>query len=259
MSFVTVYVDGLLIKSIREDDHLDDLKEIFETLKNYNMKLNPNKCTFRVTTRKFLGFMVSQRGVEVNPDKVQAIMELALLKTTKEVQNLNGKIVALNRYDIPRVLILDNGKQFDNDAFRDLCSQLGINNYYFLPACPQTNSQVEVTNRFLLKIIKTQLEGEKGIWLEELPSVLWAYCTTARTSTGETPFRLAYGSEAVILVEVGLTSYRLANHDKEKNDDALRLQLDMVDEVKATVEQRMAWYQSLMARHYNSRVKHKDF
>ena len=73
-------------------------------------------------------------------------------------------------------------------AFWDFCSQLGIMNHYSSPAHPQANGQVEIMNRFLLKIIKTRLEGAKGIWLEELPSVLWAYRTTTRTLTGETPF-----------------------------------------------------------------------
>ena len=63
----------------------------------------------------------------------------------------------------------------------------------------------------------------------------------------------------VIPVEVGLTSYREGNHDKGRNDKALRQQLDLVDEVKATAEQRLAQYQDLMAKHYNSRVKHRDF
>ena len=54
-----VYVDGMLVKSIREDDHLSDLRETFDTLRTYNMKLNPSKCAFGVTARKFLGFMVS--------------------------------------------------------------------------------------------------------------------------------------------------------------------------------------------------------
>ena len=62
------------------------------------MKLNPNKCVFGVTTGKFLGFMVSQRGIEVNLEKIRAIMELAPPKMVKEVQSLNGKIAALNRF-----------------------------------------------------------------------------------------------------------------------------------------------------------------
>jgi len=67
---VQVYVDDMLVKSIREDDYLDDLKETFDTLCFYNMKLNSSKCAFEVTEGKFLGFMVSQRGIEVNPNKV---------------------------------------------------------------------------------------------------------------------------------------------------------------------------------------------
>ena len=110
------------------------------------------------------------------------------------------------RFGIPRVLVSNNGKQFDNDSFWDFCSQLGIGNHYSSPTHPQANGQVEVTNQSLLKIIKTRLEGAKGIWPEELPSILWAYRTTARTPTGETPFRLMYGSEAVIPAEVGLIS-----------------------------------------------------
>ena len=76
--------------------------------------------------------------------------------------------------------------------------------------------------------------------MDELPSVLWVYRTTARTPTGGTSFRLAYKSETVILAEVGLTSYRVGNHNESKNVEAMHLQLDLVDEVRATIEQRLA-------------------
>ena len=72
-----------------------------------------------------------------------------------------------------------------------------------------------------------------------MPSILWAYRTTAKTPTEETPFRLAYGSETVIPVEVGLTSYRVDNHDERKNDEAMRLQLDLLEKVRVTAEQRL--------------------
>ena len=88
----------MLVKSRREEDHLENLRETFDTLRSYNMKLNPGKCTFRVTAGKFLGFMVSQRGIEANPDKIRAIMEMAPPRNVKEVQSLNGKIAALNRF-----------------------------------------------------------------------------------------------------------------------------------------------------------------
>jgi len=77
-------VDDILVKSTKEDSHLDDLQETFETLRLYNMKLNPNKCVFGVLSRKFLGFMVSQRGMEANPDKIQAILELTPPRTSSK-------------------------------------------------------------------------------------------------------------------------------------------------------------------------------
>jgi len=95
---VKVYVDNMLVKKLHEDDHLDDLYETFDTLRSYNMKLNSNKYVFGVMAGKFLGFMVSQRGIEINPEKIRAIMELEPLRTVKEVQSLNGKITALNRF-----------------------------------------------------------------------------------------------------------------------------------------------------------------
>ena len=82
---VQVYVDNMLVKSVPENDHLSDLQETFNTLRSYNMKLNPSKCVFGVTARKFLGFMVSQRGIEVNPEKVRAILELEPPRTVKAV------------------------------------------------------------------------------------------------------------------------------------------------------------------------------
>ena len=88
----------MLVKSQREDDHFDDLKETFDTLRSYNMKLNPSKYAFGVTVGKLLGFMVSQRGIEINLDKIQAIMEMAPPRNTKEVQCLNDKVVLLNKF-----------------------------------------------------------------------------------------------------------------------------------------------------------------
>ena len=88
----------MLVKSLCEEDHLDDLKETFDTLQSYNMKINPNKCAFGVTVGKFLGFIVSQRGIEVNMEKIRAIVELEPPRMVKEVQSLNGKIAALNKF-----------------------------------------------------------------------------------------------------------------------------------------------------------------
>ena len=95
---VEVYVDDMLIKSKEEVDHLDDLKETFNTLGQYSMKLNPSKCAFGVSSGKFLGFMVSQRGIEANPEKVKAILEMSSPNAVKEVQSLTGRVAALNKF-----------------------------------------------------------------------------------------------------------------------------------------------------------------
>ena len=91
--------------------------------------------------------------------------------TKKNIQSFVWRNI-ICRYKIPRVIVFDNEKQFYNSAFRDFYLKLVIKNHYSLPAHPQANGQVEVTNRSLLKIIKTRLEGAKGIWSDELPSVL---------------------------------------------------------------------------------------
>ena len=77
---------------------MKDLKETFDTLRSYNMKLNPSKCALGVTAEKFQEFMVSQKSIEVNPDKIWAIMEMTPPKNVKEVQSLNSKVATLNKF-----------------------------------------------------------------------------------------------------------------------------------------------------------------
>ena len=174
--------------------------------------------------------------------------------TERNIQNFVWKAV-ICRFGIPRVLVLDNRKQFDNPKFRQFSKELGIHNHYSSPGHPQANGQVEVTNRSLLKLIKTRLEGAKGLWPEELPSILWAYRTTVRIPTGETPFRMTFGSEAVVPVEIGLTTLRTSTYNEQQNEEQLRLNLDLIDEVRGAAEARMKRYQEKMARQYNSKVK----
>ena len=153
------------------------------------------------------------------------------------------------------MIISDNRRQFDSQGFKDFCSGLGIKNQYSSPRHPQANGQTKVTNRTLLRIIKAKLDEAKGAWPEELPNVLWAYRTTARTPTGETPFRLTYGTEAVILVEIGVASTRRTTFNGVANEDKLRVNLDCLDEVRDKASSRMTEYQWKMAEYYNKRVK----
>ena len=93
-----VYVDDMLVKRKEEEDHVDDPKKTFNTLRQYSIKLNPSKCVFGVSSKKFLRFIMSQRGIEANLEKVRAILEMSSLKTVKEVQSLTGRVAALNKF-----------------------------------------------------------------------------------------------------------------------------------------------------------------
>jgi len=99
---VEVYVDDIVVKSDSCEQHRDDLVEVLEALRWYNMRLNPEKCVFGVEGGKFLGFMLTHRGIEANPDKCQAIVEMRSPKNVKEIQRLVGKLTAMARF-IPRL------------------------------------------------------------------------------------------------------------------------------------------------------------
>ena len=90
-----VYIDDMLVKSVKAELHVAHIAESFKVLKNYNMKLNLTKCAFGVSTRKFLGFIVNNRGIEANPDKIKAVIDMQPPSNTKESQRLYGRIAAL--------------------------------------------------------------------------------------------------------------------------------------------------------------------
>ncbi|KAK8928830.1 hypothetical protein KSP39_PZI017964 [Platanthera zijinensis] len=159
------------------------------------------------------------------------------------------------RFGIPTIIIADNCTQFTGKSFTKLCEDLKINLRHIAVAHPQTNSQIEVTNRTILKGLKTRLKEAGGQWVDALPNVLWAYRTTERTPTGETPYNLCFGSEAVIPVDIGRPSTRVETFDADKNEDLLRENLDLLAEVRDTSALRMADYQRHVARFYDKRVK----
>ncbi|XP_058189244.1 uncharacterized protein LOC131306832 [Rhododendron vialii] len=92
------YVDDLVVKSQKESNHLQELKEIFDILKLYKLRLNPEKCAFGISAGKFLGHLVTRRGIEADPNQIKAITDLRPPRTIKEVQQLTGMAAALNRF-----------------------------------------------------------------------------------------------------------------------------------------------------------------
>ena len=95
---IEVYIDDMVVKSKIVSKHIGDLTDIFEILRGHKLRLNASKCSFGVGSGNFLGYIVTHRGIEVNPDQIKAINSLQPLRNPKEVQKLTGMIAALNRF-----------------------------------------------------------------------------------------------------------------------------------------------------------------
>ena len=95
---IEVYIDDMVVKSKLVSEHVRDLGDIFEILRRHKLRLNASKCSFGVGSRKFLGYMVTHKGIEVSPDQIRAVNSLQPPQNPKEVQKLTDMIVALNRF-----------------------------------------------------------------------------------------------------------------------------------------------------------------
>ncbi|XP_022895251.1 uncharacterized protein LOC111409432 [Olea europaea var. sylvestris] len=127
----------MLVKSLQAAEHVSHIDQTFQILRKYNMKLNPLKCTFGVASGQFLGYIVNQRGIEANPAKVAALLEVRSPQKSKEVLSLNGRIATLNRFisratdkSLPFFNVLKQGKRFQwtsecQEAFESLKKHLG--------------------------------------------------------------------------------------------------------------------------------------
>ncbi|GKB47801.1 reverse transcriptase domain-containing protein [Tanacetum coccineum] len=158
------------------------------------------------------------------------------------------------RFGLLGEIISDNGKQFSDNPFKDWCDKLNITQQFASVKHPQSNGLVERANRSLGEGIKVRLgEGNKN-WVEELPHVLWAHRTMIKSSHGDTPFSLTYGTEAVIPVEIRMPTYRTAAVDTVHNDEGLWLNLDLLEEKREHAAIREAKAKVKMTKYYNARV-----
>lgn len=96
-----VYVDDILVNSLKADDHIKSIDEMLTFSRRYKMKLNPKRCAIRVDSEKFLGYIVDQNGMKANPDEIKALIEKKSLRRIKKVQSLTGQIAALGRFVSP--------------------------------------------------------------------------------------------------------------------------------------------------------------
>ena len=161
----------------------------------------------------------------------------------------------VTRFEIPHSLISDNELQFDSKSFRRYCCDLGITNKYSTPTYPQGNGQAETVNKVIMSGLKKRLDDVKGRWVEELPHVLRAYRTTPRKSTGETPFSMSYGAEAVIPIETGFPTLRTQSFNPSNNDEFLERSLDLIEERRESAMVQLAYYQHKFKQGYDAKVK----
>ena len=164
----------------------------------------------------------------------------------------------LLRFGIPRAFVSDNKTKFIGQKVKNMLFELKIKFYNSMLSYPKCNEQAEATNKTIMNGIKKWLEKAKGKWVEELSNVLWAYWTTPRKATNETPYSLAFSFEAVIPQEVGLPIIQTKAYDDD-NAKILARDLDLADEQRENALIRMTNYQKPLTKMYNQKVQHREF
>jgi transposase InsO family protein len=160
------------------------------------------------------------------------------------------------RYDVPNSIITDNGTNFTSGEFQEFAKNLGIKVKYASVAHPKSNGQVKKANGLVYTGLKKRLfrplKRAAGTWVEELPSVLWSLRTTPNSSTGDTPFFLLFGAEAVPPTDVRYCASRVVAYFEEDAKKALADAQDLLDEARDVALVRSAVYQQSL-RNYHSR------
>ncbi|CAL1413287.1 unnamed protein product [Linum trigynum] len=173
--------------------------------------------------------------------------------TAKQVERFVFNNI-LAGFGIPNSIVTDHGKQFDCTSFADFCQEYNIQLKLSSVAYPEANGQAEAANKTILQGLKKRLQEHKGNWVEELPHVLWALRTTPKSSTGETPFALTFGAEAVTPTEVALPTLRV-QYFNEGNNVSMAHELDMLDERRVGALRKLIEDKEQLAKYYNSKLK----
>ncbi|KAL2926963.1 Gag-Pol polyprotein [Bienertia sinuspersici] len=149
------------------------------------------------------------------------------------VKGINTNVVILfiwknviTQYGIPQSIVFDNGPQFETPHLKKWLFDQGVSSYFASVGRPQANGQAEAFNKIISEGVKKKLDKAKGLWADELSNVLWSVRTTAKNSTGETPFLLVYKAEAMLLIEMYEPTLRVMLYDEEANWEEIKLALD---------------------------------
>nr|ABA98926.2 retrotransposon protein, putative, Ty3-gypsy subclass [Oryza sativa Japonica Group] len=169
----------------------------------------------------------------------------------------------VHRFGVPNRIITDNGTQFTGGVFKDFCENFGIKICYASVAHPMSNGQVERANGMILQGIKARvfdrLKPYAGKWVQQLPSVLWSLRTTPSRATGQSPFFLVYGAEAMLPSEVEFESLRFQNFREERYEEDRVDDLHRLEEVREAALIRSARYLQGLRRYHNRNVRSRAF
>uniref|UniRef100_A0A804JFN3 Integrase catalytic domain-containing protein n=1 Tax=Musa acuminata subsp. malaccensis TaxID=214687 RepID=A0A804JFN3_MUSAM len=152
-------------------------------------------------------------------------------------------------------IVTDNRSQFASTRFREFCASYGIQLMFTSVAHPQTNGLAEVTNRSILDGLRRRVTAAQSAWVEELPSILWSLRTTSKIMTGESPYSLSYGTEAILPPEVVFPTPQAEKYDEEASARGLRAGLDLIEERRADAHLKDLSYKRAVARIYNRKVR----
>jgi len=199
--------------------------------------------------RKFLLVAIDYLTKWVEAETVASITE-------NEVRKFIWKNI-VTCFRVPQTMIFNNGRQFDTDRLRSYCAGYDIQTRYTAVVRPQTNGQVESTNKQILSELKKRLDAAKGSWADELPAILWSIRTTEKGVTSETPFMLVYGSEAVLPIELAIRTHRTTTFQTAQNNQASREALNLLPLVRGDAYLHEEVAKARMARFYNRRVRER--
>jgi signal recognition particle subunit SEC65 len=169
-------------------------------------------------------------------DKFTKWVDAAPLTMQDSTTAINFIKSIIFRFGVPHSIITDNVTNFTSKEFKNYCESMGIKFKFASVAYPKTNGQVKKANGLICNTIKKRLlaplEKAKHAWVDKLPSVLWGLRTTPNAATQETPFFLVHGAEAVLPFKITDEAPRIATYDESTSNEALRDDVDALDEAR---------------------------
>uniref|UniRef100_A0A803QH24 Integrase catalytic domain-containing protein n=1 Tax=Cannabis sativa TaxID=3483 RepID=A0A803QH24_CANSA len=231
--------DNAFLK-LENGKYVEKERELEETIKSLKGELEEVKKEF----------IDEKKRTEDLACEAEQVSLTAVIKTRGEL---------MIEFGVPKEIVTDNGSQFVSLEFQNFCREWGIQLSFSTPRYPQANGQAESTNKIVVNTLKKRLEKAKEMWADELPGVLRSYRTTAKTSTGETPFSLTFGTEAVIPAETGIPTSRYEHLTDDQNWKSMNLELDSLDEKREKALIKAATFQQKVAQHFNKNIRARTF